>query len=87
MYVVPAEFAGVSRQTLQAWLTGAQQALQDLTTGGKIEVAGYAQGDGQKSVTYTRADIGALQQRIAGLAQALSGGRMYRRRPMRPLYL
>lgn len=87
MYRVPAEFLGVPTQTLQTWLANAQQALQDLTTGGKVEVAAYTQGDGSKSVTYTRADLAALQQRISAIAQVLSGGRAYRRRPIRPLYL
>lgn len=87
MYRLPAEFVGQSTQTLQSWLASAQQALQDLETGAKVEVAAYTQGDGgQKSVTYTRATMGVLRQRIAALVQALGGGRP-RRRPARPLYL
>jgi hypothetical protein len=84
---ISAQFYGVPTQTLQTWLTNAQQALQDLTTGGKLEVAAYTQGDGSKSVTYTRANLGELQERINALAQALSGGQVGRRRPVRPLYL
>lgn len=86
MHRVPAQFAGVSQATLQQWLTATQQAIQDLTVGGKVEVASYTQGDGAKSVTYTRAQLPMLQERANALAQALSGGRAYRRRPMRPLY-
>lgn len=86
MYRIPAEFAGIAPSTLQTWLTNVQQAIQDLTTGGKAETAAYTQGDGSKSVTYTRADLGALRERANSLAQVLYG-RRYRRRAVRPLYL
>lgn len=69
--IIPPEFIGVDMATLQSWLTSAQQALQDLTVGGKPEAVAYGQGDGTKSVTYTRAEIGQLQQRIRQLARAL----------------
>lgn len=68
---IPPEFIGVSTDTLQAWLTQCQQALQDLTVGGKPESVSYAQGDGSKAVTYTRADISQLEQRIRNLGRAL----------------
>lgn len=68
---IPPEFVGVDTAILQTWLSAAQQALQDLTTGGKPETVSYGQGDGTKSVTYTRANIGQLQQRIRGLGRAL----------------
>lgn len=69
--VIPPEFAGVDPTTLQSWLSAAQQALQDLTVGGKPQVVSYAQGDGTKSVTYTAADVSRLEQRIRQLARAL----------------
>ncbi len=85
-YQILPEFAGVSPDTLRSWLGQAQQALQDLETGAKVETAAYAQGDGQKSVTYTRASIPALRMRIRALTQALGLG-YPRRRPARPLFL
>lgn len=68
---IPPEFLGVSQETLQLWLTDCQQALQDLTVGGKPEAVSYAQGDGNKAVTYTRATIAQLENRIRNLARAL----------------
>lgn len=53
-------------QLQQALLT-AQQAYLDLTTGAKVEAAGYGQGDGTKNVTFTKANIGALVQLIKEL--------------------
>lgn len=86
-YVIPAEFYNVPAATLQTWLLACQQAVQDLTTGGKVQVAAYTQGDGNKSVTYTRADLPALTARIKALIQATNGGYVYSRRPISPLYL
>jgi hypothetical protein len=83
-YVRPPELIGVSDETLQVWLTAAQTAIQDLTTGGKIQTAAYTQGNGSKSVTYTRADLPALYRRVQALASAL--GLVDRRRPMRPYF-
>lgn len=68
---MPPEFIGVPTETLQLWLTDCQQALQDLTIGGKPEAVSYAQGDGTKAVTYTRATISQLENRIRALARAL----------------
>ena len=84
---VPAQFVGLSPTQLRAWLTSVQQAIQDLTIGGKPEATAYTQGDGSKSATFTKADLGALNERANALAAALSGGGAYRRRPIRPLYL
>lgn len=63
--------AGVSTATLQAWLAAAQQALQDLRTGAKGESFAYTQGDGAKSVTYTRANVNDLVAWIRELQAAL----------------
>jgi len=75
--------SGVPPATLMQWLTESQQALHDLSTGAKGESFSYAQGDGSKSVTYTRADIGALQAHILALQYALG---MRRRRAIRPVF-
>ncbi|HZR87882.1 MAG TPA: gpW family head-tail joining protein [Bradyrhizobium sp.] len=84
---VPAEFVGLNSTQLQTMLAQTQQALADLTTGGKVETAAYTQADGSKSVTYTRADLAALQQRVQMLANLVYPGQGYgRRRPARPLY-
>lgn len=80
----PAELIGVPDATLRAWLAACQQAIQDLTTGGKVSTAAYTQGDGSKSVTYTQADLSALRMRAQMLAQAL--GLVAPRRPMRPYF-
>lgn len=68
---IPPEFIGVSEATLQGWLSDLQQALQDLTIGGKPQTLSYAQGDGQKAVTYTPADQARIEQRIRSIAAAL----------------
>ncbi len=75
-------FAGMSTQALQTALANAQQAYLDLTTGGKVETAAYTQGDGNKSVTYTRANIAALTALIKQL-QAQLGIITHGRRPVR----
>jgi hypothetical protein len=80
----PPELIGVADDTLRLWLTQAQQAIQDLTTGGKVQSASYAQNAGSKAVAYTRADLPALYRRVQTLSQAL--GLVERRRPMRPYF-
>lgn len=74
---------GVAPATLQQWLADAQQALHDLSTGAKGESYSYTQGDGSKSVTYTRASIGALQAYILEIQYALG---LRRRRAIRPIF-
>jgi hypothetical protein len=80
----PPELIGVPDDTIRAWLLACQQAIQDLTVGGKVQTAAYTQGDGSKSVTYTAADLAALRMRAQMLAQAL--GLVERRRPLRPYF-
>ena len=80
----PPELIGIEDATLQAWLTAVQQAIQDLTIGGKAYVVSYAQGDGSKGVTYTQADVGALRMRARMLAAAL--GLANPRRAIRPIF-
>lgn len=64
-------FAGMAVPALQAALTSAQAALINLETGGLVATVSYAQGEGNRSVTYTRADSGRLRQLIADLQAAL----------------
>ena len=63
--------SGMSQTSLQAALANAQQAYLDLSTGVKVEVAGYSQGDGNKAVTYTKADMPALTSLIKELQTQL----------------
>lgn len=74
---------GVPPATLQQWLAAAQMSLNQLSTGAKLEVASYTQGDGTKSVTYTRANLGELQMYIQELQYALG---LRRRRAIRPIF-
>lgn len=59
--------AGVDRTTLQQWLTMAQSAYNSLMTGRREVTVTYTQGDGQKSVTYAKADMAMLTQYIMQL--------------------
>lgn len=80
---------GVSPAVLQARLSALQLAYLDLTVGGKVETAAYSQGDGAKSVTYTKAHIADLTAAIMALQSqiaSLTGGTAGRRRPMRPFF-
>jgi len=80
---------GIDISTLQLRLKNMQEAYLDLTTGGKLEVASYGQGDGSKSVTYTRANIAALTQAIISVQtqiDRLTGQCVNRRAPMRPFF-
>ena len=81
----PAELIGVSDDTLRLWLAGCQQAIQDLTTGNKVQTAAYTQGDGSKAVTYTKADLPTLRGRAVMLAKAL-GLPIAMPRRMRPYF-
>lgn len=74
--------AGRSTAQLQADLAAAQQAYIDLSTGAKGESYSYTQGDGSKSVTYTRADLAQLQALIRTLQMQL-GVVTRGRRPVR----
>ncbi len=74
--------AGRSTVQLQTDLANAQQAYIDLSTGGKGETYSYTQGDGAKSVTYTRANLGQLVALIKEL-QVQLGIVTCPRRPIR----
>jgi hypothetical protein len=77
--------AGVPPATLQQWLVDAQTALHLLSIGGKPETVAYAQADGSKSVTYTRANLAQLQAHIVALQAAL-GLRSRSRRAITPFF-
>ncbi len=74
--------AGRSTAQLQTDLANAQQAYVDLSSGAKGETYSYTQGDGAKSITYTRANLGQLVALIRQL-QAQLGIVTCPRRPMR----
>jgi hypothetical protein len=71
---IAGSFVGVPAATLQLWLTDAQTARHQLTTGARPQVIAYGQGDGTKAVTYTRANIADLDNYIASLMRALGLG-------------
>lgn len=80
---------GIDTATLQLRLADMQRAYLDLTSGNKIEVASYAQGDGTRSVTYTRANLATLTQNIIALQtqiDCLNGQSINRRQPLRPMF-
>ena len=74
--------SGFSQTALKTALANAQQAYLDLSTGVKGESFSYTQGDGSKSVTYTRAELPQLAALIRQLQQQL-GMLRHARRPMR----
>lgn len=82
------DLASVPLVTLQTWLFAAQQALQSLMTGTKVESVSYSQGDGAKSVSYTRADINQLRAWIAKLNAQINTltGLTVRRGPIRAMF-
>lgn len=81
----PSIFAGMSQTDLQTQLANAQQAYIDLSTGAKGESYSYTQGDGAKSVTFTRANLGQLSALIRMLQQEL-GIVPRARRPVRFMF-
>jgi gpW len=77
--------SGVDRATLQQWLDQALLAHNQLRSGAKVVSAAYAQGDGNKQVTYTAASLHDLIEYIGDLREALGIVRRSRR-PMRFWY-
>lgn len=77
--------AGRSSAQLQIDLNNAQQAYIDLSSGAKGESYSYTQGEGSKSVTYTRANLAALTAMIRTLQMQL-GIVQHGRRPVRFQY-
>lgn len=64
--------AGMDETTLRAQLATLQQAYLDLASGAKGESFSYTQGNGARSVTYTKANLGDLIRAIR-LLQAQLG--------------
>lgn len=63
--------AGMDTSVLQQRLQQMQADYLDVASGRKLESASYAQGDGSKSVTYTRANLGQLAMAIRQLQAQL----------------
>jgi hypothetical protein len=85
----PSILDGIDVTVLQQRLQAMQLALLDLTSGAKVEVVSYAQGDGSRTVTYSKADIGSLTAAIVTVQSQidrLSGQCVGRRAPMRPYF-
>lgn len=75
--------------TLQTRVNAMLLALADLDSGAKVASASYAQGDGNRSVSYTAADsnrlrgtIREMQASIAARTGVACGGRA----PMKPYF-
>jgi len=77
--------AGMPVEQLRTALKNAQQAYLELSSGNKVESASYTQGDGTRSVTYTRAELPQLANVIQQLQRQL-GIVPRARRPIRPWY-
>lgn len=71
MSVTVSAFAGLSEDQLRANLATAQQALFDLSTGGKPIEVFYQAADAQRRVTYKATDVATLRALIAELQRAL----------------
>ena len=68
---VPSVFAGMTPDQLQAALTSAQTALIELRSGSQVTTVQYSQGEGSRSVTYSKARAGDLVQMITELQTCL----------------
>ena len=76
--------AGVPTSTLQTWLLNAQTAYNNLALGSLSESISYAQGNGNRSVTYTRANQAQLVALIMLLQRQL--GLVGPRHALRPTF-
>lgn len=63
--------AGMTNDQLTAALSAAQAAYVALVSGSKPVTVSYTQGDGSKSVTYSKAEIGSLNVLIRQLQAQL----------------
>ena len=63
-------FAGIPQETIQRWFSQAQSDRHGITTGHIQEMVAYGQGDGTKTVTYTRADLTEVHAYVAALGAA-----------------
>jgi gpW len=64
-------FAGMTQAQVQAARNTAQQALLNLVGGSQAVAVSYAQGNGNRAVTYKAADEAKLRQLIRQLNQLL----------------
>ncbi|MDI2091612.1 gpW family head-tail joining protein [Commensalibacter oyaizuii] len=72
LYLAPKTmWSNLSRETLQSYLSQAQQAYNNLMLGNKPISVSYSQETGAKSVTYTQANMQLLQGYILDLQRAL----------------
>lgn len=78
------DLVGVPTATLQQWLLDAQQAMHDLACGSKVVQVQYAQGDGNRMVTYKVGDMAMLRGYIQELKTQL--GIIRGRAPIRPYF-
>lgn len=77
--------AGMSDDQVRAALAMAQKSLVDLQTGNKPVSVAYTQGNGSRSVTYTKAELPQLIGFIK-LCQAQLGIVTSPRRPIRVVF-
>lgn len=85
MHDAPALTDGIPLATLQSWLLTAQTARNAFMTGAQVIDASYAQGDGQKRVTYRNdrnsvANLAAYIQELQVAIAKLTGTCLPRRR-------
>lgn len=80
---------GIDVNVLRLRLSQMQLDYLDLQAGRKVESASYAQSDGSRAITYTKANIADLTAAILTLQTQIdqaSGLRMGRRAPVRPYF-
>lgn len=78
--------AGMTQPQLAALYGQLQAARAQMSMGGKVVSAAYAQGNGSKSITYNMVSRAQLEQDINLVARAL-GMPGTSRRPLRPVFL
>ena len=83
-------FDGIDVTALRLRLASMQTDYLDLLQGRKVESASYAQGDGNRAVTYTKANLGDLTQAIIAVQTAIDAApglcRQGRRAPVVPYF-
>lgn len=80
---------GIDVNALKLRLATMQQDYLDLQSGRKVESASYAQSDGSRAITYTKANLADLTQAILTVQTQIdraSGLNLGRRAPMRPYF-
>jgi hypothetical protein len=81
-HCISPQFVGQTPETLQLWLSEAQEAMRQLRSGGKPISLSYNMGAGSKSVAYQPTSVADLEEWIKELARAL--GLTRRRSAIRP---